>query len=405
MGATAVYGAGRSGYKIRDRIQHSETVNPFKSTEAFWIWLGLGADLVTFGTLSIASTKFLSTFSQSTAFIDISRKFSAATRAMSIFSGSIRPMTDTGKALLTGYEIFTKLRHHSAKSTLKLPKEALMRLNDSMDEFSETNMLMMSITQGFWSKSKMSYCSPEEFADMVHETIIAHMMDLCTNKKLFEELLSTLQNDAELIEAYKHLDDGCIELDDLIRTIYDIFKANDDKMEIKLIGNTCEIKLNKFHLNIVSLSKLAQDRLYKIVHILRNLNDEQETKLLMIQDFMTNKQNFIMILNYDDALEMVEIFYDIFVICFDETFATIESNQKTICIKHTEVSLEFLKGMKREERLNVIFELKSLSEQQSIRLKQLTKDTESSCVNADEILKILAYDNDKKNEFLKSLTD
>jgi Domain of unknown function (DUF4781) len=50
MGAVAIsasYGAGRTGFKIKDRIQHNETVNPFKNREAFWLWLGLGKELFT----------------------------------------------------------------------------------------------------------------------------------------------------------------------------------------------------------------------------------------------------------------------------------------------------------------------------------------------------------------------
>jgi hypothetical protein len=238
-------------------MQHSETVNPFKSREAFWLWLGFSADIVTFGTLSIASTKILSTLTQSTAIVDLTRKFGAATRAMSIFSGSVRPVTDAGKALFTGYEIFSKLRHNSTKVTLKLPKDSLMRLNDAMDEFSESNMLMMCVTEGYWSKTKMSYCSREEFVDMVQETIIAHMIELCADKKLFDDTRDLLKDDAALIEAYKHIDDGDVDLNSMIEVIYDIFIANDDKMEIKLVGKDCEMKLNKFYLDIRALSKVT----------------------------------------------------------------------------------------------------------------------------------------------------
>lgn len=256
VAASATYGAGRTGLKIKDRMQHSETVNPFKNKEAFWLWLGFSADLVTFGTLSIASTKILSTLTQSTAIVDLTRKFGAATRAMSIFSGSIRPVTDTGKALFTGYEIFSKFRHSSTKVVLKLPKESLTRLHDAMDEFSETNMLMMAVTEGYWSKAKMSYCSREEFIDMVQETIIANMIEICKDRKLFDDTRDLIKDDTALIEAYKHLGDGDVDLNAMIEVIYDIFIGNDDKMEIKLVGKNCEIKLNNFYLDIKALSKV-----------------------------------------------------------------------------------------------------------------------------------------------------
>lgn len=401
VAASATYGAGRTGVKIKDRIQHSETVNPFKSREAFWLWLGFSADLVTFGTISIASTKFLSAFSQSTAFVDITRKFGAATRAMSIFSGSIRPVTDTGKALFTGYEIFSKFRHSSAKVDLKLPKESLMRLTDAMDEFSESNMLMMAVTEGFWSKSKMSYCSREEFMDMVQETIIEHMLEFCEDKNLFNSTRELLRNDTAFIEAYKHLDNANIDLNQMIEIIYDIFTANDDKMEIKLAGSACEIKLNNFRLDIKALSNVSKDDRIKIVKRLRELKEEQRTKMLTVQDYSgTNGENFVWMFNRDDALEVIDVWYDIFVICFDEHFATI-LNQDVLKLRDHEISLNMLKKFTKEERLNVIFEIKNFTAQQSINFKKLVDEEGGS--EPDKIYKKLVFDNEIKADLITSL--
>jgi hypothetical protein len=55
MALTASYGVGRASYKLHDRAKHSETINPFKSRESFWAWLGIGADLITFGTIGAVS--------------------------------------------------------------------------------------------------------------------------------------------------------------------------------------------------------------------------------------------------------------------------------------------------------------------------------------------------------------
>lgn len=400
VAASATYGAGRTGLKIRDRVKHSETVNPFKSREAFWLWLGFSADLVTFGTLSIASTKFLATFSQSTAIVDITRKFGAATRAMSIFSGSIRPVNDTAKALFTGYEIFTKFRHNNAKVDLKLPKESLMRLSDAMDEFSESNMLMMAVTEGFWSKTKMSYCSREEFMDMVQETIIEHMEESCENKKLFDVTRDLLKDDSSLIEAYKHLDDAYIDLDQMIEVIHDIFTANDDKMEIKLVGGACEMKLNSFRLDIKALGKISHENRMKIVKRLKDLEEEPKNKMMTIQDYSgSNGENFVWMLNRDDALEMIDVWYDIFVICFDEHFPTILDNDNVKIHDH-EISLNLLKTFTKEERLNIIFEIKNFNSQQSIKFKKLVSEAGS---NASDIYKMLVFDNEVKSNLISSL--
>lgn len=142
MALTASYGVGRATYKLHDRAKHSESINPFKSRESFWCWLGLGADLITFGTIGAASTKILSSISQSAAFIDISKKFANITKMMSIFQGVARPATDSAKALMTGYEIFLKLRHKSANEALHIPKSALTNISCSLHEFSKTNMMV-----------------------------------------------------------------------------------------------------------------------------------------------------------------------------------------------------------------------------------------------------------------------
>ena len=308
MALSAGYGAGRAGYKLRDLSKHSESINPFKSREAFWVWLGLGADVVTFGTIGAASAKILSSITQSAAFVEISKRFAAATRVMTIFSGAARPMTDSAKALLTGYEIFIKLRHKSTNAILKLPKSTLMQLNDSIDEFSEQNMLLMAITEGYWSKSKMRYVSPEEFQTMIQETIIAHMSDLCENKALFNELLTILRNDEALIESYKYLN-ADVSIDAMIQVIHDVFTANEDKMEIKLVQDDCAIKLGNFFLSINAMASLTKDERFKIIQFLKNLNEDHKARFLTVQDYVGTNSEFLRMLAKDNAIDLIEIWY------------------------------------------------------------------------------------------------
>lgn len=397
MALSASYGAGRAGFKLRDRAKHSESINPFKSREAFWVWLGLGADVITFGTIGVASAKVLSSITQSAAIVEISKRFAAATRVMTIFSGATRPMTDSAKALLTGYEIFVKLRHKSTNAVLKLPKSALMNLSDSIDEFSETNMLMMAITEGFWSKSKMTYVSPEEFQEMVQETIIAHMSEQCSDREFFNSFVSMLQNDAALIETYKHLDEN-LGLDDMLQVIHDVFTANNDRMDIKLLGESCGIKLGNFHLNIKALAVIDKDGRFKIVEFLKNLNEDQRARFLTIQDYVGNNTEFLKLLTNENALELLEIWYDVFVICFDEHAATIP-NENMIRIRSVEIPIDILRKFTKEPRLNIIFSVKTFTEKQSESFKKMME-----IVNDQELYyKILSSEDDKKKEFLEEL--
>lgn len=397
MALSASYGAGRAGFKLRDRAKHSETINPFKSREAFWVWLGIGADVITFGTIGAASTQVLSSITQSAAFLDLSKKFAAATRVMSIFSGAARPVTDSAKALLTGYEIFIKLRHKSSNAVLKLPKSTLMHLNDSIDEFSEANMLLMAITEGFWSKSKMTYVSPEEFQDMVQETIISHMAEQCVDRDFFEKLVSMLQNDAAIIEAYKHLDDDT-DLDTMVQVIHDVYTANDDKMEIKLAAR--DIRLGNFQLSIKAMSEMTKDERVKIVAFLKSLDQDEKSRFLTIQDYVGTNTEFLKVLTHDNAIELLEIWYDVFVICFDDHLATIP-NQNIIRLRNLEIPIEILKKFTKEDRLNIIFTIKNFTENQSINFKDvlLTNGEEESHY------RILATEGEKKDSLIAALDD
>jgi Domain of unknown function (DUF4781) len=397
MALSATYGAGRAGFRLRDRAKHSETINPFKSREAFWVWLGLGADVVTFGTVGAASTQILTSISHSAAFIDISKKFAAATRVMTIFSGAARPVTDSAKALLTGYEIFIKLRQKSSNAVLKLPKADLINLTNSIDEFSETNMLMMAVTEGYWSKSKMTYCSPEEFHEMVQDTIIAHMMEQCTDKKLFQDLVDLLRNDAALIGTYKHLDNN-MDLDSMIEVIHDVFTANNDKMEIKLADETCAIKLGHFLLSIKALFSVTKADRYKIVQFLKNLDEDGKSRFLTVQDYVGANSEFLKMLAAENALELVEIWYDVFVICFDEHLATIP-NENIIRLRNLEIPIDMLRIFSKEERLNIIFNLKRLNEAQSDNFKKLLELVD----DPERYYKVLTVEDEEKENLLKSL--
>lgn len=399
MALSASYGAGRAGYKLRDLSNHSESINPFKNREAFWVWLGLGADVVTFGTIGAASAKILSSISQSAAIVEISKRFAAATRVMSIFSGAARPVTDSAKALFIGYEVFIKVRHKSTNQILKLPKSTLMQLNDSIDEFSEQNMLLMAVTEGYWSKSKMTYVSPEEFQTMIQETIIAHMSDLCVNKALFNDLLAMVHNDAALIDAYKHFDLE-IAIDVLVEVIHDVFTANEDKMEIKLVQDSCEIKLGNFFLSINAMATLTKDERYKIIQFLRGLSEDHKARFLTVQDYVGTNTEFLRMLAKDNAIELVEIWYDVFVICFDEHLATIP-NENIIRLRGLEIPIDILKMFTKEERLNIIFALKSFTDDQSCNFKKLVETVD----DPEQYYKVLATDDEKKEKLIATLDE
>ncbi|CAO1330421.1 unnamed protein product [Diamesa tonsa] len=398
VGATATYGVGRTGFRLHDRIAHKESVNPFNNLEAFWLWLGLGADVVTFGTIGAASAKFLTTISTGSKFVDISKKFASATRALAIFSKAARPVGDGAKVLMTGYEIFSKIRSKNGVIT-KLPKASLMGINSSIGEFDESNMLMMAVTEGYWSKTSMKYCSPDEFATIVQESIIAHMAEQCIDKGIFEDLRLQVQNDDDLIEAYKHLDEN-MDLNDIVHVLNDIYCANDDHMEIKIHPKECEVKLGNFLLNLNIMGRLTAEERSKIVYFLKKLNADQENRFLAIQDYIGSSVELFQMLQGDNAIELLDVWYDVFTICFDEHLATINEDGKTVKLRNHIISVDLLKTFVKEERLNIIFTLKNFSDIESRNFKKLYELTDQQTC-----YRILALNNEEKDRLLKNLAD
>ncbi|CAO1365840.1 unnamed protein product [Diamesa serratosioi] len=398
VGATATYGVGRTGLRLHDRIAHKESVNPFNNLEAFWLWLGLGADVVTFGTIGAASAKFLTTISTGSSFVDISKKFASATRALSIFSKSARPIGDGAKVLMTGYEIFSKIRSKNCSIT-KLPKASLMVITDSIEEFDESNMLMMAVTEGYWSKSKMKYCSPEEFGEILQETIIAHMAEQCVDPGMFEDLRLQVQNDQSLIEVYKHLDEN-MDLNDIIIVLNDIYSANDDKMEAKIYPQECAIKLGNFMLNLNTMGQLTTEERFKIVSFLRKLDPNQETRFLAIQDCIGSSIELFQMLRGDNAIELLDVWYDVFTICFDEHLGTVNAYGNSVQLRNHIIPIDLLKKFTKEERMNIIFSLKNFSDIESNNFKKLCE-----LMDQETCFKILAANNEEKAKLLNNLAD
>ena len=211
----------------------------------------MGADVVTFGTIRGASAKTIAKLATGSSILDISKKFASATRALSIFSKAARPVSDGAKVLVTGYETIYKIRSDNCKIT-KLSKSSLMVITDSINEFDKSNMLMMAVTEAYWSKSKIKYCSPKEFAVMVRETIITHVSEQCSDAGMFEDLRLQAQNDQVLVEVYKHLDEN-LDLNDIVKVLSDIYHANNGKMEIEIHPKEFEISLGNVTFNIQSM--------------------------------------------------------------------------------------------------------------------------------------------------------
>lgn len=256
-----------------------------------------------------------------------------------------------------------KLRHKSTNDTLKIPKSALINISSSLGEFSKTNMMLMAISSGYWSKSKMSYVSPEEFESMITEASIKNLVEECSDIEMLQKSINFIANDAELVKAY-HKFDGSV--DDFISSIHDIYSADRNQMSIEWVSQKSQIIIDeKFELSLKSLANLTSVQRMKIMQILCQLDEEQKFRLMTIQDFSQSNENFIRMLLYGDFLELLEIWYDVFVICCDHTNVLI-TEENRVKMDNVDLNMEMMKKLfTRDERLNIIFNLKQLNAQQA----------------------------------------
>ncbi|KPJ02216.1 hypothetical protein RR46_08013 [Papilio xuthus] len=124
--ATALWGTGRSTVQLADRAMHGETVNPFTNAESRMMWLGVAANLVSFGAMGASM-----------------RLASLAAR---------------GQTISNAFRIFVNVANGTtvAVSGLAILDTTVFLCNHSED-LSASDVLMHVASIAFWTKGLFTY--------------------------------------------------------------------------------------------------------------------------------------------------------------------------------------------------------------------------------------------------------
>jgi hypothetical protein len=95
--------------------------------------------------------------------------------------------------------------------------------------------------------------------------------------------------------------------------------------------------------------------------------------------------------------DLIDIWYDIFVICSDQYNVTILDEK--ILLKNIEITMEILQKLSREERLNLIFHLKNFDEVQVKKFNELI----AAVPDPEHYYRMLTSENDEKESLIAIL--
>lgn len=324
------------------------------------MWLGIGADVVTFGTIGAATAKLFTGITTGTRIAEFGHKITSASQAMTIFHKASKPLADGASILVTGFKVFEEIKH---QNNLKaLPANLLLMINGS-EEFDETNMLLMSVTTGYWTKSKMVYCSPEEFQEMVQEQILNNLADQCENPEMLSKVSNFIKHDQTLLQLLKYLGVN-LTIPESVKFLHELI-INEKNMDVKFDLAEKLVILGDLEFSFEILSSLKMEELSTILKFLFNLDILQKNNFKEIRSYLNCDKDYFKLLSFekDKAGEVLEALYDVFALTFNQNLMKIDGEVKSVQVGTHKFSIGLLMKLSKEERRYMILYLIHLNEE------------------------------------------
>lgn len=346
--------------------------------------------MLTFGTIGAASAKFVSGISTIST---VGHKITTGSRisqVMSALHGASKSLDGAG-VLVTGFKVFEEIKH---KNKLKaIPASVLLKISGS-EEFDEINMLLISVTTGFWNKSKMTYCSPEQFKEMVKEQTLQSLTEQCEKPEMLSKISNFIKNDHLLIELFKHLGLN-LTIQESVEFLHDLI-VNEKKLEVKFDLGEKLIILGDLQLPFEILSTLNKQELCTIMHFLFKLDVVEKNYLLEIRNYLDNDKELFKLLAVEGkSLMILGTLYDIFALTFHEKLLQIDGELGEIFIGPNRFSVDLLANLSKEERRYFIIKIARFDEESNKNFQEFRENLQ----NDEELLRILG--SGEENSILK----
>lgn len=244
---SAIYTVGRSSYHLYDRGSHGQTLSPLDNHENFSLWLGIGANLISFGAMG-ATVKLSSVAFQGKA-----------------VSNSLKTLVN----IING----TSLGVNSVAVANSLAYMAL-----HFDEMSPMDVLMQVASVAFWAKSVFTYKPAATIVKDIHNQVLNNYSTaMGQSKDDFNKFRVKFNNDRQLVKFYaRFLKQGLdpAQVSDVLVEIYQmgagaqLFHVDPAQMTVNINGHTFTMEF------LMSIKSCNRQTVFQILSEM----DESETK-------------------------------------------------------------------------------------------------------------------------------
>lgn len=183
---------------------------------------------------------------------------------------------------------------------------------------------------------------------------------------LFFYVQHAINNNQLFIDCFRHLPEVVLP-SEFVVIMNDVFVANDQKLDIEIEPRESTVILGNHHVELETLNQLTSEQRQKVVGFLKFLDVSEENNFSSIREFISSDLEMLRILANNDCQKILQIFYDIFVICFGssgtEVQLVVDSEANVLMVKEQKFSIELLTKLSETERRMTIFTLKKMSEQ------------------------------------------
>ncbi|XP_047526646.1 uncharacterized protein LOC125063957 [Vanessa atalanta] len=170
---TAGYGTTRAGYQLAEKAVHGENINPFTNSESRMLWLGIAANLTSFGAMGASM-----------------RLTSLAARGRNI-SDAFRMVAD----IANGTNV--------AVSGIAILNTTIFMINNHKD-LSAVDILMHGASIAFWTKGVFCYKSANTIIKESENYAFSHLSKDLSPEQAAElaAIRNRVQNDGQLLKKF-----------------------------------------------------------------------------------------------------------------------------------------------------------------------------------------------------------